>query len=106
LVQPRTRAGESTTIGVVATNARLTKVEATKVAQMSHDGVARAVVPAHTPFDGDTIFALATGTREGPADLMTIGALAAEAVADAILRAVRAAKGIEGYPSAADMTRK
>jgi L-aminopeptidase/D-esterase-like protein len=103
LLQRRTRAGESTTIGVVATNAKLTKTEATKVAQMAHDGIARAIVPSHTPFDGDTLFALATGTREAPADLMTVGALAAEAVSDAILRAVRAATGIEGYPSANEL---
>jgi L-aminopeptidase/D-esterase-like protein len=106
LVKPRARPGESTTIGIVATNAKLTKTEATKVAQMAHDGVARAIVPAHTPFDGDTIFALATGSREEPADVMTIGALAAEAVADAILRAVREAKGIEGFPSVADLKKK
>lgn len=102
---PRARPGENTTIGVVATNARLTKTQATKVAQMAHDGVARAVVPAHTPFDGDTIFALATGTREQPADLLTVGALAADVVATAILRAVRAAKGIDGYPSASELVR-
>ena len=57
-------AGENTTIGVVATNARLTKVQATKVAQMAHDGLARAIYPAHTMGDGDTIFALATGGIE------------------------------------------
>ncbi len=102
---PRARPGESTTIGVVATNARLTKTEATKVAQMAQDGVARAIVPSHTPFDGDTIFALATGTLEKPADLLTVGALAADVVATAILRAVRAARSIEGYPSATDLGR-
>ena len=58
------RAGENTTIGVVATNARLTKTEATKVAQMAHDGYARAISPSHTPADGDTIFALATGGQD------------------------------------------
>ena len=57
--------GEQTTIGVVATNARLTKAQATKVAQMAHDGLARAMSPVHTPGDGDTIFALATGVHEG-----------------------------------------
>lgn len=96
--------GQSTTIGVVATNATLTKTEATKVAQMAHDGLARAVVPAHTMFDGDTLFALATGERAGPADVTAIGALAAEVVADAIVRAVRAATGIPGYPAARDLT--
>ena len=93
---------QHTTIGVVATNATLTKVQATKVAQMAHDGLARTIVPAHTSGDGDAIFALATGTR-GPADLDTIGALAADAMADAILRAVRAAASIPGYPAARDL---
>ncbi len=95
--------GRNTTIGVVATNAALTKAQATKMAQMAQDGLARTISPAHTPEDGDTIFALATGTKPGPADLTTIGALAADAVSQAILRAVRAAKGIPGYPSAADL---
>jgi L-aminopeptidase/D-esterase-like protein len=93
---------QHTTIGVVATNATLTKAQATKVAQMAHDGLARAIVPAHTSGDGDAIFALATGTR-GTADLDTIGALAADAMADAILRAVRAATSIPGYPAARDL---
>jgi L-aminopeptidase/D-esterase-like protein len=104
-LMPRAKPGENTTIGVVATNARLTKTQATKVAQMAQDGVARAVVPAHTPYDGDTIFALATGTREVPADLLTVGALAADVVATAILRAVRAAKSIEGFPAASEFSR-
>jgi L-aminopeptidase/D-esterase-like protein len=94
---------EHTTIAVVATNAVLTKTQATKVAQMAHDGLARAVVPAHTSGDGDAIFALATGTRSGPADLDTIGALAADVLAEAIVRAVRAATGIPGFPAARDL---
>jgi L-aminopeptidase/D-esterase-like protein len=94
---------QHTTIGVVATNAALTKAQATKVAQMAHDGFARAIVPSHTTNDGDAIFALATGTRAGAADVDTIGALAADAMADAILRAVRAATGIPGYPAARDL---
>ena len=76
------KVGRNTTIGIVATNARLTKTEATKVAQMAHDGLARAIVPAHTPFDGDTIFALALGTWEGDVSVSTVGALAAEAVSE------------------------
>lgn len=79
----------NTVIGVVATNARLSKEDANKVAQMAHDGLARAVRPAHTMVDGDTIFALSTGDR--PADVSTVGAFAAEVFAQAILRAVRAA---------------
>ena len=97
------KGGESTTLVVVATNARLTKTQATKVAQMAHDGVARAVVPAHTPYDGDTIFVLATGTLDQAPDLLVVGAIAADAVTDGILRAVRAAKGIEGVPAARDL---
>lgn len=94
------RLGEQTTLGVVATNARLTKVEATKVAQMAHDGLARAISPAHTPWDGDAIFALATGTRDAKDDLLTIGALAADAMADAIVRAARASAGLPDLPAA------
>jgi L-aminopeptidase/D-esterase-like protein len=97
-------AREQTTIGVVATNARLTKAEALKVVQMAHDGLARTIVPAHTPADGDTLFALATGGFAGTVSVGTVGALAAEAVSDAILRAVRAARGIAGYPAAADLS--
>ena len=100
---PPSSFGRNTTIGVVATNAALTKAQATKMAQMAQDGLARTISPAHTIYDGDTIFALATGSRQGPADMMTIGGLAAEAVAEAVLRAVRAATGIPGYPSAADL---
>ena len=94
---------ENTTIGVVATNARLTKAQAKKLAQMAHDGMARAIVPAHTSMDGDTIFSLATGTRDGQANIDRIGALGAEAMSTAIVRAVRAAKGIPGFPAASDL---
>jgi len=94
---------ENTSIGVVATNAVLTKPQATKVAQMAHDGVARAIVPSHLPMDGDVIFSLATGRLDGPADVAVIGALAAEVVAEAILRAVEQATGLEGIPSATDL---
>jgi L-aminopeptidase/D-esterase-like protein len=102
---PPPRPGENTTIGVVATNATLTKVQATKVAQMAHDGLARSVVPAHTTGDGDTIFAVATGARPGDVNLTQIGALAAEVMADAIVRAARQATGIPGYPAARDLER-
>jgi L-aminopeptidase/D-esterase-like protein len=86
----------NTVIGAVATNARLSKDGATKVAQMAHDGLARAIRPAHTMLDGDTLFALSTG--EARADVTTIGALAAEAVSQAILRAVRLAVPAGGLP--------
>jgi L-aminopeptidase/D-esterase-like protein len=59
----KAKPGQNTTIGVIATNARLTKAQATKVAQMAHDGFARAISPAHTPFDGDTIFTVAACLR-------------------------------------------
>jgi L-aminopeptidase/D-esterase-like protein len=95
------RAGENTTIGVVATNAKLTKVQATKMAQMAHDGFARAISPVHTMGDGDTVFALATGTQAtSDADFGTIGALAAEVMADAIVRAATQSAGLPNYPSA------
>ena len=93
----------NTTIGVVATNARLTKVQATKVAQMAHDGLARAIYPAHTPSDGDAVFALATGALEDGFDTGQVGALAAEVMAEAILRAVRAARSLPGIPAARDL---
>jgi L-aminopeptidase/D-esterase-like protein len=95
--------GANTTIGVVATNVPLTKVQVTKVAQMAHDGFARAISPVHTPYDGDTIFALATGTHEAQSSVLQIGALAAEVMAEAIVRAARAATGIPGYPAAQDL---
>jgi L-aminopeptidase/D-esterase-like protein len=101
--RPAPRPAENTTIGVVATNAVLTKAQARKVAQMAHDGYARAIVPAHTPGDGDTIFALATGARPGAANVALIGALAAEVMADAILRAARQAEGLAGVPAARDL---
>ena len=97
------RLGENTTLGVVATNATLTKTQVTKIAEMAHDGFARAIYPSHTMGDGDTIFALATGAQPGPADVSRIGALAAQVVADAIVRAARQATGIPGYPAARDL---
>ncbi len=90
----------NTVIGVVATNARLTKPEANKVAQMAHDGLARAIRPAHTMLDGDTIFALATGEKK--ADVTTVGAFAAEAFAQACLRAVQEAGSAGGLPGLKD----
>jgi len=93
----------NTTLGVVATNATLTKTQATRVAQMAHDGFARAISPIHTPVDGDIIFALATGSRSGGADVGVIGALAAEIIADAIVRAAREATGVKGIPALRDL---
>ena len=91
-------AGENTTIGVVATNAKFDKTEMTKIAQMAHDGMARAISPAHTMYDGDTLFAMSTGTSPVVANVTGIGALAAEAVSGAIVRGVMAAISIPGYP--------
>jgi len=84
----------ATTVAVVATNARLTKAQANKVAQMADDGLARAIRPAHGTGDGDTVFALATGTATGTASLNQIGGAAADALSRAIIRALMAAEGI------------
>ena len=97
------RAGENTTIAVVDTNARLTKTEVHRVALMADDGVARTITPSHTLGDGDTVFALATGRWSGDADVSIIGALAAEALSDAIVRAAAQAVSLGGVPSARDM---
>jgi L-aminopeptidase/D-esterase-like protein len=97
------RAGENTTLGVIATNATLTKTQAMRVAQMAHDGFARAISPVHTSGDGDAIFALATGAKTGAANESRIGALAAEAMADAIVRAARQATGVPGFPALRDL---
>jgi L-aminopeptidase/D-esterase-like protein len=95
--------GESTVLVVVATNVALTKTEATKVAQMAHDGLARAVNPAHTPWDGDTVFALSTGTASVAGGLLVVGAVAAEVTARAIVRGARMARGLPGLPAGADL---
>jgi L-aminopeptidase/D-esterase-like protein len=96
---------ENTTLAVVATNARLTKSEAAKIAQMAHDGFARAIWPVHTPADGDTVFALATGSRGSGDDLLVVGALAADVTARAIVRAVQQATGVNGIPALRDLSR-
>jgi len=99
----RAAVGESSTVGVIVTNARLTKTQAAKVAQMAHDGLARTISPIHTMYDGDTLFALATGSLGAEADPSTVGALAAEAVAEAVLRGVRSATGLPALPAARDL---
>jgi L-aminopeptidase/D-esterase-like protein len=93
--------GGNTVIGVVATNARLSKDGANKMAQMAQDGIARTIRPAHSMLDGDTIFTLATGSRA--ADATLVGAFAAEAVSRAIVKAVRAARSAGGLPAADDL---
>jgi L-aminopeptidase/D-esterase-like protein len=97
----RFAAPQHTTIGVVATDARLTKPECAKLASLAMMGFARALSPPHTAFDGDTLFALALG--EAPADLTRLGVAAADAVARAIARAVRAAASLPGLPAARDV---
>lgn len=103
-------AGTNTTLGVIATDAVLTKVQANRLAAVAHDGLARAINPVHTMSDGDTLFALATGRvpLEGDAPGMTVlGTMAAEVVARATLRAVRAARtvrvGGSFFPSASEL---
>jgi L-aminopeptidase/D-esterase-like protein len=95
-------AGQNTTLAVIATDARLTKAEAAKLAQMAQDGLARAIRPVHTPFDGDTVFALATGRRAGP-PLAILGAIAADVLTQAIERSVLEAASIGGLPAARDL---
>ena len=92
----------NTVIGVVATNARLNKEQTNKVAQMAQDGLARTIRPAHTMLDGDTIFALSIGTKH--ADVNIIGAYAAEAFAQAIIRGTRAALPVLGLPTASNLS--
>jgi L-aminopeptidase/D-esterase-like protein len=101
IAQPRP--GENTTIAVVATNARLTKEEVNRVAMMADDGLARAINPAHTVGDGDTVFALATGTVQGQVNVTVIGALAAEALSEAIVRAATQAAASGGLAAARDL---
>ncbi len=95
----------NTVIGCVATNARLTKAQAQKVAQMAHDGIARAVFPAHTMFDGDVIFCLSTGEVdiEGPAELSRLGAVAADVFARALVHGVLHAYSVGGLVSYRDL---
>jgi len=106
--QPGTPFRENTVLAVVATNADLDKAECTKVAQMAQDAIARAINPSHTPWDGDTVFAVATGkwARRGAStpqvDVGVVGALAAHALATAILRAAREAETWGSYPAAKD----
>jgi L-aminopeptidase/D-esterase-like protein len=101
----RPRPAQNTTIGLVATNAKLTKDQANRMALMADDGLARAIVPSHTNGDGDTVFALATGRWNGEADVTLVGALAAEAMADAIVRAATQATGLPGLPAVRDLAK-
>ncbi|HUQ87127.1 MAG TPA: P1 family peptidase [Vicinamibacterales bacterium] len=100
------RPGENTTIGLVATNAKLTKTQAQRMAMMADDGFARAIFPSHTMGDGDTVFALATGQWSGEPNLTQIGALAADVMARAIVRAATEATGIPNIPAARDLKKQ
>jgi len=101
----RLMAGMATTIGVVATDALLSKAQTNKLASLAHHGLSRAIDPV-TVHDGDTLFALASGTAGKPGDLSAVGAMAAEVVARAIRNAVRAATGLTHppLPAAAELT--
>lgn len=90
---------DNTTIGIIATNAKLTKAQCKKISQMAHDGYAKAIFPIHTPHDGDTIFTMATGEIEVEADLTLLGCLATEAVEKSIINAVKSAKSIQNIVS-------
>jgi L-aminopeptidase/D-esterase-like protein len=93
-------AGQNTTIAVVATNARLDKAQASRMALMADDGLARAIAPSHTLGDGDTVFALATGRYADAVNVSVIGALAADALAEAVVRAAAMAGSAGGLPAA------
>ena len=97
----RPRWGENTTLGIVATNARLTKPQATKVAEMAHDGLARVIEPVHTSVDGDVVFAAAVGDEEVATDV--VGAWGARVISEAVLRAIRFARGTHDLPSASEV---
>jgi L-aminopeptidase/D-esterase-like protein len=97
------RGGTATTIGIIATDAVLTKPQATRLAQCGHDGLARTIDPVHTAGDGDTLFGLATGTNTSSVHPIVLGAAAASVVAQAVLNAVRHASGLPGVPSARDL---
>ena len=101
-------AGQNTTIGVIATDARLGPLEVRRLAQIGHDGLARSIRPVHTPFDGDTLFAMSTGMNEGAVDTMLLHSLVTEVVAQAVVCAVRAAVTLRTQdlwlPSASDLT--
>lgn len=105
LIEPP-NAGENTTIGVVAANVEWTRAQAAKVAQMAHDGLARAIRPSHMPMDGDTIFALGTGGRSVDNSLLgQLGALAADVMAQAVVAAILHAKSAGDFPSYSDLHR-
>lgn len=105
---PALQAGMATTIGLVATDAQLTKAQARRLATVAHDGLARTINPVHTMWDGDCLFALATGRAGLPGNMMALSVLAAEVMAAAVLRAVLKARavsgaGVPGLPAAMEL---
>lgn len=93
----------NTVIGVVATDANLTKTEASKLARMAQVGIARTIDPCHTMYDGDALFTLSLGEKD--VDLSALGAAAAEVVAQAVVRAIRKARTLAGVPAAKDVSK-
>ncbi len=113
-IAPDTPLLANTAIAVIATNAVLTKTDANIIARMAHDGLALAIRPAHTPFDGDTIFVLGMGrpaqgakaTPLSPIELSMLGAAAAQTLARAVVKAILAAESLHGIPAARDLPRQ
>jgi L-aminopeptidase/D-esterase-like protein len=100
---PRPSGGGNTTLGVIATNATLNKAQASLLAQLAGDGLVRAIWPIHTNADGDTVFALATGTKQGDPDMITLGALAADVMSTAVVRAATQATSLANLPAVRDL---
>lgn len=98
---PPAPSGTNTTIAVVASNANLNKVQANKIAQMAHNGLAKTIHPVHTMSDGDTVFAVATGGVDASVNL--VGALCVEVLAEAVVNAILSAKGAGGVPAYQDL---
>jgi L-aminopeptidase/D-esterase-like protein len=99
-----TSSHENTTIGIVATDAALSREDTNYLARVSHDGLAMTVRPCHTIRDGDTMFAMATGHNQDPANLTALGAAAVEVTAQAVLRGVQLATGLGGIPSVSELS--
>ncbi len=95
---------QNTTLGVIATNLKLTKLEAAKLARMAQAGLARTIFPVHTPLDGDAVFVLSTGKEHSEVNLIQLGTMAAEALSAAVLRAIFAASSLPGLPAARDFS--
>lgn len=105
-VKPGAEENGNTTLGVVATNAVLAKPQVQKLAQLAQHGLVKALSPAHTLFDGDTVFAVSTGVSAATGDLTRLGIVAAELMAAALVRAVRLAGTLANVPGLADITRE